>query len=87
MVKNRSRLGNNIVNNAALNSKCAVRYRQQTEKRNYSKQIVDRVRTSPPLKMAVFWDAEPCNLEAVSSSETSVITYQTTWWYIPEDSR
>jgi hypothetical protein len=38
-----------------------------------------------PLKMAVFWDVEPCSL-AVSSSERSVNIYQTTRRNIPEDS-
>jgi hypothetical protein len=44
-------------------------------------------------EMAVFWDVSPCSLvmialmmKAESTSETSVIIYQTTRCNIPEDS-
>jgi hypothetical protein len=40
------------------------------------------------MKMAVFWDVVPITpmTEAVSTSETLVNIYQTTWHNIPEDS-
>jgi hypothetical protein len=46
---------------------------------------------SKVMKMAVFWDAAhnlftALMMEAVSTSETSVNFYQTTWRNIPEDS-
>jgi hypothetical protein len=42
------------------------------------------------MKMTVFWDVLLCSLVmmvAVSTSETSVNFYQTTWHNIPEDTQ